>query len=105
MPIDLRQINVGQPGTEARKAENATDAAGKGTPQSAQTNSQPDSVELSDKAQHVQSLLSDLSSLPEVNESRVEQLRTSIASGEFSVSADKIASKMLDLETGLRALS
>ncbi|MCP4411497.1 MAG: flagellar biosynthesis anti-sigma factor FlgM, partial [Gammaproteobacteria bacterium] len=53
----------------------------------------------------VQSLISDLSSSPEVDQSRVEQIRASIASGEFSVSADKVASKMLALEVGLRKLN
>ncbi len=106
MPIDFRQINTGQTDTGARRAEKSSSKAvadeNTGT---VNVNAQQDSVELSNKAQLVQSLISDLSSSPEVDQSRVEQIRASIASGEFSVSADKVASKMLALEVGLRKLN
>ena len=107
MPIDLKQITTGHAGSEARRAKNSSDnSLADGKPGSVNNNiAQQDSVELSDKAQQVKSLLSDISSMPEVNQSRVEQLRNAIASGNFSVSADKIAGKMLALENGLRKLS
>ena len=106
MPIDLRQINTGQSGAQARRTNNSSaDASSGGKSNSVNTNAQQDSVELSDKAQLVKSLLSELSSRSEVNGSRVEQIKTSIASGEFTVSADKIAGKMLALDVGLRKLS
>ncbi len=105
MPIDLRQITTGHTGPGARRAENASGPTSSEN-KSANTNTvaQQDSVELSDKSQLITSVISDLSSRPEVNQSRVEQVRASIASGDFSVSAEKIASKMLDLEVGLRKL-
>ena len=106
MPIDLRQITTGQSGAQAKRANNSSaNASPDGKSNSVNTNAQQDSVELSDKAQLVKSLLSELSSRSEVNGSRVEQIKTSIASGEFTVSADKIASKMLALDVGLRKLS
>jgi len=106
MPIDIRQITTGQAGAGTRRTDNSTSnqVSADGKSNTVATTTQQDSVELSDKAQLVKSLLSDLSSRSQVNQSRVEQIRTSIASGEFSVSADKIASKMLDLDLGLRKL-
>ncbi len=106
MPIDIKQINTGQTDAGAGRAEkSSSETATDEKPGSVNVNAQQDSIELSNKAQLVQSLLSDLSSQPEVNQSRVEQLRTSIASGEYSVSADQVAGKMLALEDGLRKLS
>ncbi|MCP3673727.1 MAG: flagellar biosynthesis anti-sigma factor FlgM [Gammaproteobacteria bacterium] len=105
MPIDLRQITTGQTGPGARRAENASDpTSSENKSANANTVAQQDSVELSDKSHLISSIISDLSSRPEVNQSRVEQVRASIASDDFSVSAEKIASKMLDLEVGLRKL-
>ena len=106
MPIDLKQINTGQIGANTRKANSSSDVASNpNESRSANNVPQQDSVELSSKSQRINSLLSDLSTKPEVNKSKVEQLRNSIASGEYSVSADKIASKLLNLDFGHRNLS
>ena len=106
MPIDLRQIATGQAGTETKKAAHSDDSnVSKEASNNAASATQQDSLELSDQSQLVQALISDLSNRPIVNESKVETLRNSIASGEFSVSADKIASSMLALEAGLRKLN
>ena len=105
MPIDVRQINTGQNDTGTERTSSSSDSVPEeNKSQSVTTGKQHDSLELSDKAQLVQSLISDLSTASEVNQSRVEQIKSSIASGEYSVSADKITAKMLDLELGLRKL-
>jgi len=105
MPIDVRQITTGQTGPGARRTESSSDqVSSESKSGSAHATVQQDSIELSNKSQLVTSLLSDLANKPEVNQSRVEQVRASIASGEFSVSADKIANNMLNLEVGLRKL-
>ena len=111
MPIDLRQISTGQSekGT-ARTNSSATSSADNAlaenkTSESANKNTQQDSVVLSDKSQLVSTLLTEISARPQVNESRVAALKSSIASGEFSVSADKIASNILSLDDGLRKLT
>ena len=106
MPIDLKQINTGQVGANTRRANNSSEVnVNQNESRSASNTIQQDSVALSDKSQLINSLLSDLSTKPEVNESKVEQLRNSIASGEYSVSADKIASKLLTLDFGHRKIS
>ncbi|MFT5452018.1 MAG: negative regulator of flagellin synthesis FlgM [Enterobacterales bacterium] len=106
MPIDLKQINTGQVGANTKRAGSSSDVTGNPSePRSANNVAPQDSVELSDKSQLISSLLSDLSTKPEVNESKVERLRNSIASGEYSVSADKLASKLLTLDFGHRNIS
>ena len=106
MPIDFRQINTGQTEAGTKRAEKtSSETVVDEKSGSVNVSAQQDSVELSNKAQLVQSLISDLSSQPEVDQSRVEQVRSSIASGEFSVSADQVANKILALEVGLRELN
>ena len=106
MPIDLKQINAGQVGANTRRANNSSEVnVNQNESRSANNAAKSDSVELSSKSQLINSLLSDLSTKPQVNESKVEQLRNSIASGEYSVSADKIASKLLTLDFGHRNIS
>ena len=110
MPIDLRQINSAQTDRSAQKANNASDKALEGQANKLASSSDnatnkavsPDTLELSAQSQLVGSLISKISAQPEVNQTRVEQLRTSIASGEYTVSPDKIASKLLTLDFGLR---
>ena len=105
MPIDLRHITTGQSDAGTRRTNSSSESVtAKEGQASAKSVAQQDSVELSGKALLVQSLLNEIAASPEVNNSRVEQLRSSIASGEFSVSADKIASKLLLLDDGLRKL-
>ncbi len=108
MPIDFRHIGTGQAGqagNEARKTEKVSSADSNAhSTESKSGNALLDSVELSGKVSLVNSLIEELASRPVVNESRVEQLRTSIASGEFTVSADKIATKIIALDDGLRNL-
>lgn len=106
MPIDLRQISTGQSEKGTSRTNNSSAPLNANKPsEPVNTSTQQDSVVLSDKSQLVSTLLTEISARPEVNESRVAALKSSIASGEFSVSADKIASKMLTLEDGLRKLT
>lgn len=106
MPIDLRQINTSQAGANTKGANNSLDVAKEnGESKSANNVANQDSVELSSKSQLVSSLLKEISNQPEVNASKVDELRNSIASGEYTVSADKVANKLLTLDFGHRKLS
>ena len=106
MPIDIRQISTGQSDKGTSRTNNSSTNLIETNPnESAKINAQQDSVVLSDKSQLVSTLLTEISARPEVNESRVAALKSSIASGEFSVSADNIASKILSLDDGLRKLT
>ena len=102
MSIDLKNITANQP--DAAGANNKVRSAEAGA-ESEQKQSQAvsdDSVVLSDQAKVVQSLISEISQPPKTDPQRLEALRTAIASGEYSVTAEKIATKLLDIDFGYR---
>jgi negative regulator of flagellin synthesis FlgM len=105
MPIDLRQLTTGQTGASNQGKAVARDNQAQAKTPSPDNSTSSDSVQVSDKARLVGKLIQDLSAKPEVDSEKVEKLKTAIASGEFSVSTSKVASKMLQLEDGLRKLS
>lgn len=61
-----------------------------------------DSVSLTDTAARLQKLENTIASLPVVDAQRVEQLRSSIASGEYEVNPANIADKMLSFDAALK---
>lgn len=60
-----------------------------------------DAVDLSSTATMLKQAELRLRAQPEVDQSRVEQLRQRIAAGEYEVSAEKLAAKLIRLEQGL----
>ena len=60
-----------------------------------------DTVELSPAVQVLQQLEASIRDLPEVNQQRVDEIRTAIAEGRFEIDAERIAAKLVNLERGL----
>lgn len=102
MSIDLKNITSNQPDAAGANNKLRPAEAGSNSDQKQQAAVSGDSVVLSDKAKVVQSLISEISQPPKANSKRIEALRTAIASGEYSVTAEKIATKLLDIDFGYR---
>lgn len=58
-----------------------------------------DSVSLSNAAKNLAQLESELKGLPEVDMQRVEAIRSMLADGSYKIDLEKLAQKMLDLES------
>lgn len=58
-----------------------------------------DSVSLSSAAKNLAQLESELKGLPEVDMQRVEAIRNMLADGSYQIDLEKLAQKMLDLES------
>jgi len=76
--------------TEPTAAQQAT-----GSSQTAET------VTLSDFAQQLRSLQSNLGSVPVVDTQRVEQVKQSLINGSYDFNSDRVAAKYLQFETQL----
>jgi negative regulator of flagellin synthesis FlgM len=59
------------------------------------------SVTLTDAARRLAALERVIAGVPEVDLARVEELRSAIESGRYTVDAERIASRLLDLEREL----
>ena len=58
-------------------------------------------VSLSEAAQALQGADKALADTPEVNESRVQALRTAIESGTYEINYERLAQRLVDLESSL----
>lgn len=100
MVIDINNsINPAQPGKRNGGADaSAQDKNAVGNQASTSestTSTASDTVELSSQAQDLNRIREELAELPEVDESRVAQIRQQIADGSYSIDAEQIASKIL----------
>lgn len=99
MNIDINGINSnradGSKRQQSSKAieSNTTSVADKPV----QSENTKDSVSFSSSAQNLARIESELKSLPEVNQSRVDEVKARIERGEYQPDSDNLARKMLDL--------
>jgi negative regulator of flagellin synthesis FlgM len=84
------QNRPGQTGDAARSASDTTKGPGN-----------QDRVELSQGAQVLQTLASEVSDLPAVDTARVDDIRRAIAEGRYHVDPVRLAQKFLELENDL----
>ncbi|WP_255857181.1 flagellar biosynthesis anti-sigma factor FlgM [Bacterioplanoides sp. SCSIO 12839] len=60
-----------------------------------------DQVKLSASSKSIQQIEAEVRSLPDVDDSTVERIRSQIESGEYKIDYQKLAGKMLDFEERL----
>ena len=103
MTIDFKNIQSNQTDATSKRSAVAP-VSGTGEQKSETNSSAPsgDKVVLSDRAQVVQAAVSEISQPPKPNAERIEALRAAINSGQYSVSAESIASKLLTIDFGIR---
>lgn len=61
-----------------------------------------DSVIISSQAQKINQIVSSLSSVPEVNTTKVTEIRDALANGQFKINSQSTAEKLLNLEKSIR---
>ncbi|SFR43489.1 anti-sigma-28 factor, FlgM family [Marinobacter daqiaonensis] len=60
-----------------------------------------ENVNLSQQAKELKQIGQKLESSPEVDDSRVEQIRAALADGSYKVDAEKLAQKMLEMDKSI----
>ena len=103
MTIDFRNIQSNQPDATSKRSAPST-ASESNVKQSNEnaTPSSTDTVVLSGQAKLIQSVIAEISQPPQSNPERIETIRNAIDSGEYTVSAESIASKLLSIDFGDR---
>lgn len=74
------------------------------TEQAGAANPGDSSVKLTDAARRLAALERVIASVPDVDVARVAELRSAIESGRYTVDAERIANRLLDLERELSAV-
>ncbi len=105
MAIDFKGVNgPNQNQGNVSQSRSSSESAGRGAAlgkQSGEAASSDDTVQLSPAVQTLQKLEASIRELPEVDEQRVEAIRTAIAEGRFEINAERIAAKLVGLERSL----
>ena len=94
-------VNQGQVQTGQRTREAKVDRVDAPLPAD-RSDAKPDSrdtVQLTDSARALQELEKALADAPVVDSKRVDEIRQAIASGTYEVDAERVAQKLIDLET------
>lgn len=104
MAIDITGLNSAQPGGNRSRVNesqnNQSQATNNGS--AAATPAAPasvDTVKLSDTARTLQSAEHDIQSQPEIDNDRVAALRAAIDDGSYQVDSEKVAGKMLQMDS------
>jgi len=104
MNIDINQISSNRPEGPKRQDNGkiantpAQQADNKATNSPSQDVSTRDSVSLSSAAQNLAKIETELRSLPDIDQSKVDSIKTRIDNGEYQVNSQNLAQKLLDSE-------
>lgn len=103
MNIDINGVNPNRSDGQKRQVSNkGTETANNAVQNKQNTEQNPNapkvSVSLSSSAQNLAKIEAELKSLPEVNQSRVDEIKARIDRGEYKPDSENLAQKMLNLE-------
>ena len=103
MNIDINGLNPSRSDGQKRQVSNKHTETTNNATQSKQSseqnvNTSKVSVSLSSSAQNLAKIEAELKALPEVNQSRVDEIKARIDRGEYKPDSENLAQKMLNLE-------
>jgi negative regulator of flagellin synthesis FlgM len=102
MNIDINQISSNRP--DGPKRQDNSKAASASTENVESKTSAPqdlgnkDSVSLSSTAQNLAKIETELKSLPEINQSKVDEIKSQIQNNTYQIDSQNLAQKMLNTE-------
>lgn len=103
MAINLNGVSPGQSGNTGKARQN--EASGNITSPSdkagTDTAGKDDVVELSDRAKVLKTVSSRVQQMPDVDQEKIERIKTAIANGDYKIDYDKLAAAFRRFESGL----
>ena len=106
MSVDFNGIGPGQVNTQKTTADksSATQSTQPSTAEQAKTQAQGargENVNLSSQAKNLKQLEQKLGNYPEMDDARIEQIRSALESGSYKIDAEKLAQKMLEMDESI----
>lgn len=104
MAINLNGLSTGQTGSaKSRESDNAQSTSKAGTESAEANNSKStdDVVKLSDRAEVLRTVSSKVQQLPDIDQEKVDRIRTAIQNGDYSIDYNKLAAAFRRFESGL----
>lgn len=107
MSVDFNGIGPGQVNTQKSTADKSG-AAQKTQPTAAEQaktqssgNARGENVSLSSQAKNLKQLEQKLGSYPEMDDDRIEQIKSALENGSYKIDAEKLAQKMLEMDESI----
>lgn len=97
MVIDLNNINSGLTG-RTRSVDSGSKSSGSSSKTSSEAStvaSGSDSVQLSSEAQEISRIQASINALPEINQERVNEIKSQIENGTYQIDALSLAEKII----------
>ncbi|SOB75708.1 anti-sigma-28 factor, FlgM family [Marinobacter sp. LV10R510-11A] len=106
MSVDLNGIGQGQVNTQRTTADKPANSpsAKQAAPEQANAKAQSargENVNLSSQARNLKQLEQKLGDYPEMDDDRIEEIRSALESGTYKIDAEKLAQKMLDMDKSI----
>lgn len=111
MAIDIKQVNtsasthVGKAKTNANVTKDSNQASQAAATASTSKPPKSDSVSITSQAQQLQSTQAKLSSIPEVDQKKVQEIKLAIAEGRYKIDPEKLATNIAQFENELKDLN
>lgn len=106
MSVDLNGIGPGQVNTQKTTADKSSGVQGTQPSATEQAKTQAqgargENVNLSSQAKNLKQLEQKLGNYPEMDDDRIEQIRSALESGSYKIDAEKLAQKMLEMDESI----
>ena len=106
MSVDLNGIGPGQVNTQRTTADKSSGAqtTQPASTEQAKTQAQGargENVSLSNQAKNLKQLEQKLGDYPEMDDDRIEQIRSALENGTYKIDAEKLAQKMLEMDESI----
>lgn len=106
MSVDFNGIGPGQVNTQRTTADKGAGTQNTQPVANEQAKSQAqgargDSVNLSNQARNLKQLEQKLGDYPEMDDDRIEQIRSALENGTYKIDAEKLAQKMLEMDESI----
>jgi negative regulator of flagellin synthesis FlgM len=99
MAIDIKNISSSPTRTNQSKVSAKADSPVKATGGESKSD---DAVNLTDKAQQLDKLVSSLKEQPVSNAVRVAEIKEALNNGSYQIDSTRVANKLLDFEFGMK---
>ncbi|GIU53314.1 MULTISPECIES: flagellar biosynthesis anti-sigma factor FlgM [Shewanella] len=105
MAIDINNLKTASH-TQLRTNRNSSAATNTAeTPSSNKADVKTDSVSITSQAQQLQGAQSKMASLPEIDQSKVDAIKTAISEGRYKVDPEKLAANIASFEADMSGLN
>ena len=90
--------------TQAKRSQTSQQSKVNGVASGGEQKGQGDSISMSDTAATLRNLEQRLADVPEINQEKIDSIKSALASGSYTIDAAQVAKKFVEIEKALGKL-